>query len=83
MYPKKGVIAVGSDADLVVWDPEWRGKFSKSTSLSAVDYCAFEGWEARGRASAVAVRGKVQARDGEFVGDIGRGRFVARKPTHF
>ncbi|TVQ30173.1 MAG: dihydropyrimidinase [Phycisphaeraceae bacterium] len=83
MYPRKGTIAVGADADIVVWDPTWRGTLSKATSHSKVDYCAYEGWQVQGRASAVTVRGEVQARDGEFVGTIGRGRFLARKPTHF
>jgi len=48
-----------------------------------VDYSAFEGWKLEGRPSAVAVRGQVAVRDGHFVGEIGRGRFLERKPTHF
>ncbi|TVQ76305.1 MAG: dihydropyrimidinase [Phycisphaeraceae bacterium] len=83
MYPKKGAIGVGSDADLVVWDPEWRGKLSKEHSYSKTDYCAYEGWDVQGRASVVTVRGEVQARDGKFVGNIGRGELIRRKPTHF
>jgi len=83
MYPKKGTIAVGSDADLVVWDPDWRGTLSRRTSLSRVDYCAFEGWPVQGRASVVTLRGEVQVRDGAFVGTLARGRFIPRKPTHF
>ena len=82
MYPKKGTIAVGSDADLVVYDPSVTGTFSRAGSYSNVDYNAFEGWQRRGRASLVTVRGEVQARDGEFTGTLGRGRFVAREPTH-
>jgi dihydropyrimidinase len=82
LYPKKGAIQLGSDADLVVYDPSYRGKFSKECSYSKVDYNAYEGWERKGRASVVTVRGKVQARDGEFVGDIGRGQFLKREPTH-
>ncbi len=82
MYPKKGAIQVGSDADLVIYDPEFRGTFSQADSLSKVDYCAYEGWERRGRASVVTLRGEVQARDGKFVGTTGRGQFVAREPTH-
>ncbi len=82
MYPKKGTIAVGSDADLVVFDPDYRGKFSHKTSYSKVDYNAYEGWKQVGRPSVVTVRGEVQARDGEFVGTIGRGQFIPRKPTH-
>jgi len=47
-----------------------------------VDYNAYEGWEQKGRASLVTVRGEVQVRDGEFVGTVGRGRFIEREPTH-
>jgi dihydropyrimidinase len=82
MYPKKGTIKVGSDADLVIDDPDFRGTLSQSDSLTRVDYCAYEGWERRGRASVVMLRGEVQARDGKFVGTSGRGQFVAREPTH-
>jgi dihydropyrimidinase len=82
LYPRKGAIQVGSDADLVVYDPAYRGTFSKECSYSNVDYNAYEGWEQKGRASVVTVRGQVQARDGEFVGTIGRGEFLRRDPTH-
>ncbi len=82
MYPRKGTVAIGSDADLVVFDPDYRGTLSHATSHSKVDYNAYEGWEVRGRASVVTVRGEVQARDGNFVGTIGRGRLVEREPTH-
>lgn len=82
MYPKKGAIRVGSDADVVVYDPAYRGKFSKETSYSKTDYCAYEGWDQMGRASVVTVRGQVQARDGKFVGTLGRGQFIAREPNH-
>ena len=83
LFPKKGTIALGSDADLVVYDPDYRGKISQKTQQMAVDYNAFEGWELEGRPSLVTVRGKVQARDGRFVGQLGHGQFLARKPTHF
>lgn len=83
MYPKKGTIAVGSDADLVVYDPSYRGVFSLASSHSKVDYCAYDGWEQKGRPTIVTVRGEVQVRDGEFVGRLGRGRLVRREPTHF
>ncbi len=82
LYPKKGAIQLGSDADLVVYDPSYRGTFSKECSYSHVDYNAYEGWEQRGRPSVVTVRGQVQARDGEFVGTVGRGVFLKREPTH-
>jgi dihydropyrimidinase len=82
LYPRKGAIQLGSDADLVVYDPSYRGTFSKECSYSKVDYNAYEGWEQKGRASVVTVRGQVQARDGEFVGRIGRGQFLKREATH-
>ena len=82
LYPRKGAIQLGSDADLVVYDPAYRGTFSKEGSYSNVDYNAYEGWERKGRASAVTVRGQVQARNGEFVGTLGRGVFLKREPTH-
>ena len=82
LYPRKGVIRVGSDADLVVYDPNDRGTFSKRTSHSKVDYCAYEGWERKGCAAVVTARGEVQARGGKFVGTIGRGQFLEREPTH-
>jgi dihydropyrimidinase len=82
LYPRKGAIQLGSDADLVVYDPGYRGTFSREGSYSNVDYNAYEGWERKGRASAVTVRGQVQARNGEFVGTLGRGVFLKREPTH-
>ncbi len=82
LYPKKGAIQLGSDADLVVYDPGYHGTFGKECSYSNADYNAYEGWEQKGRASAVTVRGQIQARDGEFVGTIGRGQFLKREPTH-
>ncbi|MBA3579717.1 MAG: dihydropyrimidinase [Gemmatimonadaceae bacterium] len=82
MYPRKGAVQVGSDADLVVYDPGYRGKFSLEQSHSRVDYNAYEGWDRIGRASVVTVRGRVQAQDGQFVGTLGRGQFVEREATH-
>jgi len=80
LYPRKGTIAVGSDADLVVYDPKAKGTFEKGYSKAG--YSAFEGWARLGRAVAVTVRGQVQARNGKFVGTIGRGQFLRREPTH-
>lgn len=83
MFPRKGTIELGSDADLVVYDPNYRGTISAKTHHLNVDYSAFEGWEIKGRASSVTVRGEVAVRDGKFIGTIGRGKFVKREPTHF
>ena len=82
LYPRKGTIAVGSDADLVVYDPAYRGQISAKTHLMNVDYNAFEGWPIEGRPTVVTVRGEVQVRDGQFVGKIGRGQMLCREPTH-
>lgn len=82
MYPRKGAIQLGSDADLVVFDPEYRGTISAATHELAVDYSAFEGWEQQGRSDIVTVRGEVAVRDGQFCGTIGRGQLVKRQPTH-
>ena len=81
LYPRKGTIQVGSDADLVVYDPDYRGKISAATQQMDVDYSAFEGWEIVGRPSVVTVRGEVQVREGEFIGTLGRGQFLSREPT--
>ena len=68
LFPRKGTIAVGSDADLVVFDPDYRGISAKSQHVNN-DYNGFEGMAIDGRPSVVTVRGKVQVRDGKFVGE--------------
>ncbi len=83
LYPRKGAIQIGSDADLVVYDPQYRGKISAATHHMNLDYNSFEGFEIEGRPSVVTVRGKVSIRDGEFVGEAGRGQLLRREPTHF
>jgi dihydropyrimidinase len=83
LFPRKGTIQPGADADLVVFDPNYRGKISARTQHMNVDYSAFEGWKIEGRPSVVTVRGQVAVRDGKFVGKPGRGKFLQRKPSHF
>jgi dihydropyrimidinase len=83
LYPRKGAVAVGSDADLVIYDPEYRGVVSVKTQHMNNDYNSFEGMEIEGRPSVVTVRGKVQVRDGKFVGERGRGKMLKREPSHF
>ncbi len=83
LYPRKGTIQPGSDADLVVYDGDYRGKISAETQVMNVDYSAYEGWEIEGRPSVVTVRGEVQVRDGQFVGTLGRGQMLTREPTHY
>jgi dihydropyrimidinase len=72
---------VGSDADIVVYDPTYRGTLSAATQQSRNDYNGFEGMAIEGRPSLVTVRGCVQVRDGQFVGDRTRGRFLRRTPN--
>jgi dihydropyrimidinase len=82
LFPRKGTIAVGSDADLVIYDPNYKGTVSVKTQHVNNDYNGFEGMEIDGRPSVVTVRGKVQVRDGIFVGDSRHGRFLRRDPCH-
>jgi dihydropyrimidinase len=83
LFPRKGAIKVGSDADLVVYDPNYRGTISAKTHQMNLDYNSFEGFEIQGRPHVVTVRGKVAARDGKFVGEVGRGQLLKREPSHF
>ncbi|CAN5521767.1 dihydropyrimidinase [soil metagenome] len=83
LFPRKGAIQLGSDADLVVYDPNYRGTISAKTHQMNLDYNSFEGMEVEGRAHVVTVRGKVAARGGQFLGEFGRGQFLQREPTHF
>jgi dihydropyrimidinase len=83
LFPRKGTISVGSDADLVVYDTNYRGVISAKTQYTNNDYNAFEGMPIEGRPSVVTVRGKVQVRDGKFVGERGLGKMLKREPSHF
>jgi dihydropyrimidinase len=83
LFPRKGTIAVGSDADLVIYDPDHRGVLSASTQHANCDYNGFEGMAIEGRPSVVTVRGRVQVKDGKFVGERGRGRLLKREPAWF
>ena len=83
LFPRKGTIQLGADADLVVFDHTYRGTISVKTQLMNLDYSAFEGWKIEGRPSVVTVRGEIAARDGQFTGTIGRGNFLKREPQHF
>jgi dihydropyrimidinase len=79
LYPRKGVIAPGSDADLVIIDPEKRVTLAAKILHSNVDYSAYEGFELQGWPMYTISRGEVIVRGGEFCGRSGRGHFLRRE----
>ena len=78
MYPKKGTIAPGSDADIVVWDPKAEHLISAKTHHMRVDYSMFEGFKVVGNARQVFSRGELIVANGEYVGRAGRGQYLRR-----
>ena len=81
LFPRKGTIAVGSDADIVVFDPEEETTISAKTHHMNVDYNLYEGMKVNGVPQVVLSRGKVVVEDGKYVGTPGEGRFL-RRGTH-
>ncbi len=78
MFPKKGTIAVGSDADIVLWDQAGSRTLSVETHHMAVDYSAYEGIEVTGTVETVLSKGKVIIADGEYHGTAGDGEYLKR-----
>jgi dihydropyrimidinase len=83
MYPQKGAVAVGSDADLVVYDPGRKRTISAKTHHMDVDYSCYEGRSVQGASDVVLSRGSVIIRDGKFSGRKGHGKFVKRATADF
>ena len=80
MYPKKGVLCPGSDADIVLWDCAARGSIRASDQLQNTDYTPYEGMKLAGRPRHVLLNGEVAVRDGGIVLE-NAGRYVARNPV--
>ncbi len=80
MYPKKGAVLVGADADLVVWDPEAEKVISAGAQQSAIDYNVFEGQKVKGLPRYTLTRGVVAVTEGKVDSREGHGEFVAREP---
>jgi dihydropyrimidinase len=80
LYPKKGAILPGADADIVVWDPKASKTISAKTQMSAIDYNVFEGVKVSGLPRATISRGEVVYEGGQMSATPGRGKFVARQP---
>ncbi|MCP8940591.1 dihydropyrimidinase [Alsobacter sp. SYSU M60028] len=80
LYPRKGAIAPGAEADIVVWDPKASKTISAATQQSAIDYNVFEGMTVKGLARYTLSRGEVVWQDGRITAQRGRGRFVPRVP---
>jgi dihydropyrimidinase len=78
LYPRKGTIAPGSDADIVIYDPNHERTISAATHHMNVDYSCFEGMAVRGLAEVVLQRGAVLVENGEFHGSQGQGQFLPR-----
>ena len=78
MYPRKGAIAVGSDADIVIYDPNRKHVISAETHHMNVDYSCYEGRTVQGASDVVMSRGTVVVKDGEFLGRKGHGKFIKR-----
>ena len=82
LYPQKGAIQVGSDADLVVWNPNKEAVISAQTHHHRVDCNIFEGFKTKGAPSVVLVNGKVAFEDGKLNVTAGDGKFVKRKAEY-
>ena len=80
LYPKKGAVSVGSDADIVVWDPKATKTISAKKQMSRIDYNVFEGFKCTGVPVVTLSRGRIAWKDGDLRANPGDGDFVRRDP---
>jgi dihydropyrimidinase len=78
MFPKKGTISVGTDADIVIFDPNQQQTISANSHHMNTDYSGYEGWEVTGKVKTVVLRGKVAIHDNDCLIEKGYGQFVKR-----
>ena len=83
LWPRKGSLQVGADADIVVWDPERTQSLDAAALHMRTDHSPYEGQTAKGWPELVLSRGRVVARDGQFTGEAGWGRYLAREQVWF
>ena len=81
MYPQKGSIEVGSDADIVLFDPNQKFKISSKTHHSNIDYSLYEDFEINGKIKSVFLRGNLIVNNDEWVSDNLKGKFIKRGQT--
>jgi dihydropyrimidinase len=79
LYPKKGVLQAGSDADVVIWDPARRDTVRAADDPSKADYSVYEGWDVTGWPRTVIRRGEIVVDDGELTGRAGTGTLIPRQ----
>ena len=80
LYPRKGALVPGADADLVIWDPQRKVKFGVAMSQQRTDYNLYEGWELTGYPEKVFLRGHLIVDGEQWLGQPGMGKFLKRKP---
>ena len=78
LYPRKGSLTIGSDADITIWDPKWKRNITQNILHDNMDYTPYEGMAATGWPRTVIIRGRVAVEDEELKLDRGAGKFLKR-----